>query len=350
MLTGVDQSSAIRGLLGPTNTGKTHRAVEQMLQHSSGMIGLPLRLLAREVYDRVSARLGEGRVALVTGEEKRIPARPQYWVSTVEAMPIDREVDFVAVDEVQLMTHQQRGHVFTDRILHARGRKETWFLGSHTATALVQQLLPTAELTRHPRLSKLRAGQRTGLGGLPPRTAVIAFSAQEVYELADRLRRRRGGTAVVLGALSPRTRNAQVAMYQAGEVDFIVATDAIGMGLNMDVDHVAFASLHKFDGRRRRALAADEIAQIAGRAGRHLRNGTFGTVTPARMPPEIVDAVEMHAFPQQRRAVWRNSDLDVSSLDALEASLRRRPPRRCLVRIEHADDTAVRPHQRLHDG
>src|SRR5690606_17252322 len=223
------------------NTGKTHRAVERMLEHHSGMIGLPLRLLAREVYDRVTARIGENAVALVTGEEKRIPRGPRYWICTVESMPIDRTVDFLAVDEIQLSAHPQRGHVFTDRLLHARGRRETWFMGSDSMRPIFEALVPSAEIRRHPRLSKLSAREPSTLGTLPTRSAVIAFSAREVYELAEKLRHRRGGAAVVMGALSPRTRNAQVAMYQAGEVDFLVATDAVGMGLNMDVDHVAFA-------------------------------------------------------------------------------------------------------------
>jgi ATP-dependent RNA helicase SUPV3L1/SUV3 len=335
------QSSTIEAVVGPTNTGKTHRAVERMLEHGSGMIGLPLRLLAREVYDRVSARIGERQVALVTGEEKRIPARPRYWVCTVEAMPVDRPVEFLAVDEIQLAAHPQRGHVFTDRLLRARGEKETWFLGSDTIRPLLEQLLPTAHVRRHPRFSRLSASGSVGLGGLPPRTAVIAFSAHEVYELADRLRRRRGGAAVVLGALSPRTRNAQVAMYQAGEVDFLVATDAIGMGLNMDVDHVAFASMRKFDGRRRRALAPDEVGQIAGRAGRYQRDGTFGAVSPVRLSPELTFAVESHRFAPLRRVVWRNAELDFSTAEALIGSLRRRPPRRALQLVERPDDAVA---------
>ncbi|MEQ9318892.1 MAG: helicase, partial [Polyangiaceae bacterium] len=244
--------------MGPTNTGKTHRAVERMLDHDSGMIGLPLRLLAREIYDRVTARVGEREVALVTGEEKRVPASPRYWVCTVESMPMDRSVDFVAVDEVQLAAHPQRGHVFTDRLLHVRGAKETWFMGADTMRGVMAELVPTASVQRHPRLSDLKAAGPFGLGAIPPRSALIAFSATEVYQLAERLRRRRGGAAVVLGALSPRARNAQVAMYQAGEVDFLVATDAVGMGLNMDVGHVAFGALRKFDGYRTRSLSPAE--------------------------------------------------------------------------------------------
>ncbi|MBW2454008.1 MAG: helicase [Deltaproteobacteria bacterium] len=341
VLDGGQPHSILSALLGPTNTGKTHRAVERMLEHPTGMIGLPLRLLAREIYDRVTTRVGERAVALVTGEEKRIPPRPRYWISTVEAMPIEREVDFIAVDEIQLAAHSQRGHVFTDRLLRARGRQETWFMGSDTMRPMMAELVPTATVRRHPRLSRLRAAGKLGLSALPPRSAIVAFSAAEVYELAERVRRRRGGAAVVLGALSPRTRNAQVAMYQAGEVDFLVATDAVGMGLNMDVDHVAFAALRKFDGFRVRPLSSAELAQIAGRAGRHTRDGTFGTLSPLELPPDVAFAIESHRFAPVRRVMWRNSDLDTSSLEALSASLKQRPSRQVLSMVEKADDAAV---------
>jgi superfamily II DNA/RNA helicase len=319
-------ASSITALLGPTNTGKTHRAVERMLDHDSGMIGLPLRLLAREVYDRVSTRVGEGRVALVTGEEKRVPRRPDYWVCTVEAMPVSREVDFLAVDEVQLAAHEQRGHVFTERVLHARGRKETWFLGSDAARGVMEQLCPAAKVTGHPRLSRLSLVDPLPLQRLPPRSAVVAFSLPQVYELAERLRIARGGAAVVLGALSPRTRNAQVAMFEAGEVDYLVATDAIGMGLNLDVRHVAFASLRKFDGRAVRDVDVAELAQIAGRAGRYVRDGTFNTVAPLQLPRDVARAIEQHRVPALRAVQWRNADLDFDSLDALLARWERRAP------------------------
>lgn len=329
----------IRALLGPTNTGKTHRAVERMLEHESGIIGLPLRLLAREIYDRITARLGEGRVALVTGEEKRVPSAPRYWVCTAESMPRDREVDFVAVDEVQLAAHRQRGHTFTDRLLHHRGRLETWFLGSDTMAPVIEELVPTAHVERHPRFSKLSYIGTVSVGALPPRTAVVAFSAEDVYALAEQLRRKHGGTAVVLGALSPRTRNAQVAMYQAGEVHHMVATDAIGMGLNMDVDRVVFASLNKFDGRESRPLELAEMAQIAGRAGRYTTDGGFGILRPgSSLSPRVVASLEGHRFPPVRRVVWRNGDLDFSSLDALIGALRERPTRRILRLVERADD------------
>ena len=314
-------------LLGPTNTGKTHHAVERMLTHATGMMGLPLRLLAREIYDRVTARLGEAAVALVTGEEKRVPPRPRYWICTVEAMPLDREADFVAVDEVQLGAHRERGHVFTDRLLSARGRIETWFLGADTVRPLVRELVPGIEVESRPRLSTLRSAGRLSLRDLPPRSAIVAFSAQRVYELAERMRARRGGAAVVLGALSPRARNAQVALYQSGEVDTLIATDAIGMGLNLDVDLVAFADLAKFDGRQVRALDEAELAQIAGRAGRFRHDGAFAVLEPlAPLAPPVVRALESHRFPALSQLFWRNGTLDFSSAGALLASLRARSP------------------------
>jgi ATP-dependent RNA helicase SUPV3L1/SUV3 len=317
----------VRAVLGPTNTGKTHRAIERMLEHDSAMIGLPLRLLAREVYDRLTARVGEGAVALVTGEEKRVPPRPRHWVCTVEAMPVDLPVDFLAVDEIQLATHRQRGHVFTDRLLRARGARETWFLGSHTMRPLLSRLCPTAELDGRPRFSRLTSAGSVPLSGLPPRSAVVAFSATRVYELAERLRGKRGGAAVVIGALSPRARNAQVALFQSGEVDTLVATDAIGMGLNLDLDQVVFADLRKFDGREARALEDAELAQIAGRAGRHQRDGRFATLEPLPpLSPATARALEQHRFAPDQQVYWRNPELDLDSLDGLLVSLRRRPP------------------------
>ena len=332
-------ATGIVALLGPTNTGKTHRAVERMLEHRTGMIGLPLRLLAREVYDRVTMRLGERAVALVTGEEKRIPSHPSYWICTTESMPVERDVDFLAVDEIQLATHPQRGHTFTERLLHARGTRETWFLGADTMRPIVEALLPTARIDRNPRFSRLSWVGTLALGGLPARTAVVAFSVADVYEIAERLRQRHGGTAVVLGALSPRTRNAQVAMYQAGEVEYMVATDAIGMGLNMEVDRVVFAALHKFDGSDVRPLEPAELGQIAGRAGRYTTDGGFGTLRPLPgLPPRTIAAIENHDFPAVRRLVWRNPDLDFASIDALLASLRRKPPHAGLRLIDRAED------------
>jgi ATP-dependent RNA helicase SUPV3L1/SUV3 len=332
-------ASSITAQIGPTNTGKTHRAVERMLEHETGMIGLPLRLLAREIYDRVSARVGEGAVALVTGEEKRSGPRPRYYVCTVEAMPTDCEVDFLAIDEIHLAGHVERGHVFTDRLLNWRGRRETWFLGADTIRPILERLAPTAIIERKPRMSRLSWGGNVNLRGLPPRSAVVAFSVGRVYELAERLRARRGGAAVVMGALSPRARNAQVALYQSGEVDYLVATDAIGMGLNMDVDCVAFADLRKFDGRKLRGLEDAELAQIAGRAGRYHNNGKFVTLAPLpALPPGTVRAIEEHHFPVQTQVFWRNSDLDLRSLASLAASLARRPPQSCLELVDDAED------------
>jgi ATP-dependent RNA helicase SUPV3L1/SUV3 len=329
----------ITALLGPTNTGKTHRAVEQLLRHRTGMMGFPLRLLAREIYDRVTARVGEASVALITGEERRVPPGPRYFICTVESMPVSRPVDFLAVDEVQLASHVERGHIYTDRLLGARGVRETMFLGSDAFAPMMEQLVPTAEIRQHERLSKLSYAGVRRLSALPPRSAVVAFSASAVYELAERLRGRHGGVAVVMGALSPRTRNAQVAMYQSGEVPVMVATDAIGMGLNMDIDHVAFAGLWKFDGREYRPLTAAEVGQIAGRAGRWRKDGSFGpTGDVEAMDPDLVRAVESHRFEPVRRVRYRNSDLDTGSVEALLESLRAPPPRRFMTLARGAQD------------
>ncbi|HKP57883.1 MAG TPA: helicase-related protein [Polyangiales bacterium] len=334
--------SPVLALLGPTNTGKTHRAIERMLEFDSGMMGLPLRLLAREVYDRVSSRLGEQAVALITGEEKRIPARPRYFICTVEAMPPGLHVDFLAVDEIQLVAHLERGHVFTDRLLHWRGRAETWFLGADTVESLMREQIAGLEVERLPRLSQLRYVGQASVRSLPRRSAVVAFSLQQVYALADLIKVRRRGAAVVLGALSPRVRNAQVAMYQAGEVDFLVATDAIGMGLNLDVRHVALAADSKFDGRETRALETAEMAQIVGRAGRHLRDGSFGTLSPLpQLPAAVIQRLEAHRFPAQRFAFYRNGELALDSIAELVRSLERRPADPALRLAPEADDLAT---------
>jgi len=338
-----DSSPAlVHALLGPTNTGKTHRAIERMLDFETGMMGLPLRLLAREVYDRVSTRIGEQAVALVTGEEKRIPLRPRYWICTVEAMPPGLPVDFLAVDEIQLVAHPERGHVFTDRLLSWRGRCETWFLGSDTIERFLREQLRTLHVERLPRLSRLRCSGQASVRTLPRRSAVVAFSMQQVYQLADVLKVRRGGAAVVLGALSPRVRNAQVAMYQAGEVDFIVATDAIGMGLNLDIEHVALAGDTKFDGRETRQLEVTELAQIVGRAGRYLRDGTFGTLSPLPgLSERTSQQLEGHRFADQRTAYYRNAKLDFVSLDTLVRSLEVRPVHSALRAAAEGDDMLI---------
>ncbi len=333
------QRSRLVAVLGPTNTGKTHLAVERMLAHSSGMIGLPLRLLAREIYDRIVKARGAKCVALITGEEKIVPAHPQYFVCTVEAMPLDRKVEFLAVDEIQLCADPERGHVFTHRLMHARGVSETMLLGAATMVPLVRRLCPGAEIQFRERLSTLSYAGPKKLTRLPRRSAVVAFSADAVYAIAELIRRHRGGAAVVMGSLSPRTRNAQVGLFQSGEVDFLVATDAIGMGLNMDVDHVAFAGLRKFDGRRTRNLHSQEIGQIAGRAGRFRRDGAFGVTGDAPdLDPEIVAAVEGHVFPAVPGAEWRNPELDFSSLQSLMRSLGAQPPIHGLSLSEEAQD------------
>ncbi|MBE7217781.1 MAG: phosphonate-binding protein, partial [Caulobacteraceae bacterium] len=328
-------------VLGPTNTGKTHYAVERMLGHASGMIGLPLRLLAREVYDRIVKLRGARSVALITGEEKIVPPRAAYFVCTVEAMPLGRAVEFLAVDEIQLCADPARGHVFTDRLLHARGRCETLLLGALTAGPLIRRLCPDAEFVTRERFSTLSYIGSKKLTRLPRRTAVVAFSAENVYAIAELIRRQRGGAAVVMGSLSPRTRNAQVALYQEGEVDFLVATDAIGMGLNMDVDHVAFAGLRKFDGRRTRWLTGQEVGQIAGRAGRYTKDGTFGVTGEApEMDEDLVGAVEQHHFQPLEAAEWRNARLEFDSLATLQRSLAK-PPRQDGLKLasEAVDET-----------
>ncbi len=336
--------SRVVAVLGPTNTGKTHLAVERMLGHASGMIGLPLRLLAREIYDRVAAARGERSVALITGEEKIVPPRATYFVCTVEAMPLAREVEFLAVDEIQLCADPERGHIFTQRLLAARGRYETMFLGAATMAPLIRRLLPGVEIVTRERFSKLTYEGLKKITRLPRRTAVVAFSAAEVYAIAELIRRQRGGAAVVMGNLSPRTRNAQVALYQSGEVDFLVATDAIGMGLNMDLGHVAFAGLTKFDGRRTRRLHPHEVAQIAGRAGRFRRDGTFGVTGACEpMDDDLVTQVEEHRFESVTTALWRNDRLDFDSLPDLLRSLAAPAPRQGLKGSEEAlDETTLR--------
>jgi ATP-dependent RNA helicase SUPV3L1/SUV3 len=326
-------------VLGPTNTGKTHLAIERMLGHRSGMIGFPLRLLARENYDRIVKLRGARSVALITGEEKILPRNPSYFVCTVESMPLDRQVDFLAVDEIQLCADSERGHVFTARLLHARGQQETMLLGADTIKPLMRRLVPEAEYVSRPRFSTLSYTGYKKVTRLPPRSAVVAFAIADVFSLAELIRRQRGGTAVVMGALSPRARNAQVGMFQAGEVDYLVATDAIGMGLNMDLDHVAFARTVKFDGRGPRRLGAAEVAQIAGRAGRHMSNGTFGTTAEqGPLELEIVEAIETHQFDPLTRLNWRNSKLRFESISALLKSLDERPSVPGLVLAREADD------------
>ena len=336
------EHGSVTAVLGPTNTGKTYLAMDRMLGHASGMIGFPLRLLARENYDRVVKARGAGSVALITGEEKIVPPNPRYYVCTVESMPLDRQVAFLAVDEIQLAADPDRGHIFTKRLLEARGTVETMFLGAETIKPLIRRLVPGVNFVNRPRFSKLAYAGPKKLTRLPRRSAVVAFSVSEVYGIAELIRRHRGGAAVVMGALSPRTRNAQVALYQSGDVDYMVATDAIGMGLNMDVDHVAFASLKKFDGRGPRPLVASEVAQIAGRAGRHMNDGTFGVTADApALDPDVIARVESHEFPSLKTVFWRNADLRFTSLESLLLSLRLAPPAPGLIRPPPAEDQLV---------
>lgn len=337
--------AGVTAVLGPTNTGKTHLAIERMLAHSSGVIGLPLRLLAREVYNKIVARVGPEAVALITGEEKIKPKSPRYWVSTVEAMPRDLDVSFLAVDEVQIASDLERGHVFTDRILNRRGRDETLLLGAATMRPIIERLLPGVSMITRPRLSQLEFAGDRKITRQPRRTAIVAFSADEVYAIAELIRRQHGGAAVVLGSLSPRTRNAQVEMFQNGDVDYLVATDAVGMGLNLDVDHVAFASDRKFDGYQFRRLTPAEFAQVAGRAGRATRNGTFGTTGRCGpFEPELVNALQNHIFEPVKMLQWRNSKLDFSSLGALQVSLNLGPGHDVLTRAPIAEDMRVLDH------
>lgn len=329
----------VTAVLGPTNTGKTHLAIERMLGHETGLIGLPLRLLAREVYDRVVERVGTDQVSLITGEEKIKPENPRYWVSTVEAMPQDLQVDFVAVDEIQLASDPERGHVFTHRLLTARGTQETLLLGSQTMQPVIRELLQGANYITRPRLSELTYAGQKKISRLPRRSAVVTFSANDLYAIAELIRRQRGGAAVVLGALSPRTRNAQVALYESGDVDHLVATDAVGMGLNLDVDHVAFAATRKFDGLNHRGLSPAEIGQIAGRAGRHMNDGTFGVTGDVEpFQSELIERLERHDFETVKTLQWRNSELNFETLDGLRDSLRVAPRSANLMRTRMSDD------------
>jgi ATP-dependent RNA helicase SUPV3L1/SUV3 len=341
-LTAEPARASLVALLGPTNTGKTHFGIDRMLAHRSGLIGLPLRLLAREVYDRLITLRPANSVALVTGEEKIVPPSPSYWVSTVEAMPLDQQTEFVAVDEIQLAADAERGRVFTSRLLHARGTKETLFLGSDTMRPILRRLFPEIAFQSKERFSQLSYAGSKKVTRLPRRTAIVGFSADTVYAIAELVRRQRGGAAVVLGALSPRTRNAQAELYQSGEVDYLVATDAIGMGLNMDIDHVAFSAARKFDGRGFRDLRPHELAQIAGRAGRHIRDGAFGvTGDCAPFDEEIVARIENHQFDPVEALQWRSDALDFSSIALLRQSLERRSPSPDLVRARPDEDEAA---------
>jgi ATP-dependent RNA helicase SUPV3L1/SUV3 len=336
------RSSRVTAVLGPTNTGKTHYAIERMLGHRSGVMGLPLRLLAREVYDRIVALRGPSVVALVTGEERIVPERTQFWICTTEAMPLEIGAEFVAIDEIQLCADPDRGHVFTDRLLHARGLVETMFMGSETMRGAIAALVPGAQFVRRERFSELSWAGSKKIARMPARSAIVGFSVENVYAIAELIRRTKGGCAIVMGALSPRTRNAQVALYQNGDVDYLVATDAIGMGLNLDIQHVAFAGTSKFDGRRMRPLNPDELAQIAGRAGRHTASGTFGVTGEARpLAPEVIEAIENHQFLPVRKLHWRNARLDFGTPARLIASLESPTNDPWLTRVRESEDLAA---------
>ncbi|QXT40800.1 helicase-related protein [Gymnodinialimonas ceratoperidinii] len=332
-------NARIAAILGPTNTGKTHYAIERMLAHRTGVIGLPLRLLAREVYDKIVALKGPSVVALVTGEERIVPPRAAYWVCTVEAMPTNQGADFLAIDEIQLCADPERGHVFTDRLLHARGLHETLFMGAGTMRNAIAELIPHCEFMHRERFSQLVYAGSKKLSRMPGRSAIVGFSVENLYAIAELLRRQRGGAAVVMGALSPRTRNAQVELYQNGDVDVLVATDAIGMGLNLDIKHVAFSGLRKFDGLKMRDLWPNELAQIAGRAGRHTQDGSFGVTGEAPPLDEgLAEAIMDHRFAPVRKLMWRNSALEFGSAERLIASLEERTDDEWLTRAREADD------------
>ena len=332
----------IIAVLGPTNTGKTHFAIERMLQFSSGIIGFPLRLLAREVYEKCIQKVGIEKVALITGEEKIIPPYADYFLCTVESMPLDINAEFIAIDEIQMCADPERGHIFTDRLLNMRGDKLTMFLGSNIMQNIIQKFVPEIEFIFKDRFSKLSYSGHKKISRLPGRTAIIAFSVDEVYALAEFVRRQRGGAAIVMGSLSPKTRNAQVELYQSGDVDFLVATDAIGMGINMDIDHISFNNLNKFDGKRNRHLRLTEIGQIAGRAGRYMNDGTFGITGKCdELSPEQIDKLENHKFDSVINIYWRNSNLDFSNIENLLNSLDQKPYDYSLLRNKDLLDENV---------
>ena len=332
----------ITAVLGPTNTGKTHLAVETMLEYGSGIIGFPLRLLAREIYDKCLNKIGSDKVALITGEEKIIPKSPRYFVCTVESMPQDMIVDFVAVDEIQMCTDHERGHIFTDRLLHARGEKLTMFLGSHTMKPIIKSLLNDVEFVTKERYSKLTYSGYKKISRLNPKTALIAFSVDEVYAIAELVRRQKGGAAIIMGSLSPKTRNSQVELYQSGDANFLVATDAIGMGINMDIDNVSFSNIRKFDGKKTRKLTLSEISQIAGRAGRHINDGTFGVTGDCKQfSSNEIEKLEKHELNKIDVLYWRNSKINFDSLNELIISLEKNTNNELLKKINDCEDEKV---------
>ena len=336
------KKNKITAVLGPTNTGKTFLAIETMLSFDSGMIGFPLRLLAREVYDKIIAKVNPNKVALITGEEKIIPSGAKYYLCTVESMPIDKNLEFVGIDEIQMCSDQERGHVFTDRLLNLRGEKLTMLMGSHTMKNIILKLDEDTEFINKERFSKLSYVGHKKISRIDRKTAIIAFSAEEVYAIAELIRRQKGGAAIVMGSLSPKTRNAQVSLYQSGDVDFLVATDAIGMGINMDLDNVYFSSLKKFDGRKLRKLNLSEIGQIAGRAGRYLNDGNFGITGECdQISGDNIDLLEKHKFDEIHTIYWRNSKLNFKNGKVLIKSLDEKPNKSWLKRIYECEDEKV---------
>jgi len=335
-------SNRITAVLGPTNTGKTHLAFETLLEYESGIMGFPLRLLAREIFDKCVKKIGPEKVALITGEEKIIPKSPKYYICTVESMPQDMLVDFVAVDEIQMCTDHERGHIFTDRLLNARGSKLTMFLGSHTMKSIISSLVNNVEFVSRERYSKLTYSGYKKISRLNPKTALIAFSVDEVYAIAELIRRQMGGAAIIMGSLSPKTRNSQVELYQSGDANFLVATDAIGMGINMDINNVSFSNLRKFDGKKTRRLNLSEISQIAGRAGRHINDGTFGVTGECKhLSNDEIEKLEKHELNKIDMLYWRNSEINFDSLDALVSSLEKKTDSEFLKRINDCEDEKV---------
>ena len=340
-----NRSQKIVALLGPTNTGKTHVAIEKMLEFNSGIFGLPLRLLAREVYDKCVVKIGSEKVALITGEEKIIPSSADYFICTVESMPKDKDVDFIAVDEIQMCADRERGHIFTDRLFHARGQKLTMFLGSQVMANIINDLIKDVEFEKRERFSKLSYAGYKKISRLDRKVAIIAFSIEEVYAIAELVRRQKGGAAVIMGSLSPKTRNSQVGLYQSGDVDYLIATDAIGMGLNMDINEIYFSNLKKFDGKKTRRLNIVEISQIAGRAGRFKNDGGFGTTGDCEnLNSDEIENIEKHKLPETKMIYWRNSKLDFENPNKLIASLELKPVKKNLLRTNDSLDESVLRH------
>ena len=336
------EKNKINAVLGPTNTGKTYLAIETMLSFQSGMIGFPLRLLAREVYDKVIKKISPNNVALITGEEKIIPSNAKYYLCTVESMPIEKNLEFVGIDEIQMCADHERGHIFTDRLLNLRGEKLTMFMGSHTMKSLISKLNEDLQFINKERLSKLTFSGHKKISRIERKSAIIAFSTEEVYAIAELIRRQKGGASIVMGSLSPKTRNAQVELYQSGDVDYLVATDAIGMGINMDLENVFFSNLKKFDGKKLRRLHLSEIGQIAGRAGRYLNDGSFGiTGECSEINSEEVEKLETHKFEEVKTIYWRNSNLNFNNKESLLKSLDEKPDKIWLRRVNECEDEKV---------